>query len=295
MATCNPYQQNTGSPVCINKMKTIFKPVLVPANFEIADEATAAAMATWITAFNEPLVSNRVYPFPKIEQSDPVREDYEIAEGLHTKFPLQFGDNGENFQWWGVPFCQLRNLYSFADTAMNIVYIDSAGQIIMRKPKGQDKCYGFDISTLIISAPSFPTNDQPVSCSVQFDYVYPEQLFDATVIIPEAGFGAKEVFEGLYDITVTAAAVTNATATITYVSDCGGDASALGLIITPTSNIALYNNSTSSVITPTSFTDNLDGTYLLTYPTASTGDEIQITTSKDGYDFGTPATWQQPA
>lgn len=291
---CNTSRGNTGTPACDNLMSSPYKAVLVPSDHSFATEAAAAIEANWTALINNTADTSRGYPTPAFEGTNPVNEDVVEQEGDYRTFWIKYGKRQDVYTLLGVPFCQLKRLSEHNNTKQGVYIIDALGQIIGRKPTGGVIVYPFTVNSIVFDIPQLATQEAVVTSSARWQYTIPEEWYDAVVISPAAGFSPKEL-DGLNDITVTAgspsAGAGNTTVVITYASQCGGDDTAIGLIIT---DWVLYNINTSLVVVIGSLTDNADGTYDLVYPDETAAHVLRLTTAKNGYDFGDPITFIQP-
>lgn len=290
---CNASLNNTGLPTCQPIINVIKRVILVPL-FDNSGAANAVSLsATFNQAFFDALInqtdgSKRWYPLPEMKnvtspKADTIYQTFDdgskifIREGIRS-FTGIIPKQSTNY---------LDKLKSARCREFGVYLVDKDGNLI-----GTISADGTQLLPIQVDNASwnpiygFGTDTTVSQVVVGFDFNIDMADEDLRMITAADITPVNlSLLRGLLDLHAVYSAISTTGFTAKINTDFGSVLNpivAKGLL---TTNFTLQNLTTPAAVPILTFTDNQDGTYAFTYAAQASGDELELTGNKSGYDF----------
>lgn len=293
LCDCNTPMGNTGLPGCVPKFgairKLIFVPILGSGGTRNSIPVGTTFDSSYVVAkINNTNAKDRWYPSDLLVNIDSSRAETEFQT---------FDDNSKEPVQQGVKpftgFAKYRDavyaskLSTAVCTQMGVYEIDVNGSL--RGEASADGSVLYPIQISAFDARVIDPKSKEIG-GVQISYEYQADVKDSSLRMIAAsemnGVNMLAV-NGLVDVYTTTTGATISTTSLTFklFMDYGTFQSKEGVTGLVTGDIALYNVTDSASVTSSTFTELGDGVYRITFTAQTSGDEIKVTPTKNGYDF----------
>jgi len=293
----SPTFGSLGRPNCVIEMRTMAFPIIVPRyqadgvtrnSIDVTSGTLGADVQALLLASLD--AQSRFYPFPRVEEPTFERTEtvYETAPS-QRKYKIQ-GQGGIYtlaFKTYAKDAVAaiLKEAEKFGCSDFDFYYVDVAGNL-WGELEGNN-LYGYMASAETFDAfMEFATDTTVQKMMVSWDLDSDVALSSSMALTPEdLGYKATTLEANIAAAQSLTAA--SATSIVDVVSTAFGSAATPdyleGLVI---GDFAVYNNTTAAAIVPDSVTETSAGNYTIDVTTAAptTGDVIQVTITKAGYD-----------
>ena len=288
---CNAGLSNTGRPNCLPIQSVTSKLILVPIK---ANDGTlngldlTAPVPVWDNLINEVDASKRWFPLPTFEKVELAKADSQFEEANSGRMAfLRQGKRSFSGELWAEDSSPqlLGKLQNNRCVDFGVYIVDVNGNLVGTK-------VGNFLYPIPVDNPSFDprymfATDSTISkIMVAFDF---DRLFDEgtmyMVTPEEAGVNFNDL-TGLVDVNfINLAQVANTSVTFDNVLDYGTAYNPILFKGATISDYQLYNNTTASLETGWTITENLptEANYTLAFPFV-TGESYTISIVRLGYD-----------
>ena len=268
--SCGTNIGNTGLQDCVEDFGGWDSIVEVPADFEIDTQANALLEATWVTLFNAAKTS-RGYKLFSNFIVEPNSEDPVIETGTYGDEEIaREGKSRLNIQLKRTSLYNHKELRTHNGQKGRGFFVFTKNGYILGKSLDGVKFLPIPLSKLYIGEQSIPLGDTFPRTSIQIEWEK-THWNDYGVWVKPTAFD-PELLESVKDVTLSGTVgATGMTLTVVGAADSVGVA---GLIA---ANFKLVNDASPLVdIAVVVGTDNLDGTYVLTWAD-QTGNNVTFT------------------
>lgn len=256
--SCGVNIGNTGLQDCVEDFQGWDSIVEVPADFEIDTQANALLEATWVTLFNAAKAS-RGYKLFSNFVIEPNSEDPVAETGTYgDEIIVREGKSRLNIQLKPISLYNHKKLRTHNNQKGRGFFVFTKGNFILGQSSDGIKFKPIPLSKLYIGEQSIPLGDTFPKTAVQIEWE--KKYWNDYGVWVKPDFDIS-LLESVKDVTLSGTVgATGMTLTVLGAADSVGVA---GLIA---ANFKLVND--SAPLTPiavTVDTDNLDGTYVLTW------------------------------
>jgi hypothetical protein len=242
-------------------------------------------LPVWNDLINEADASKRWFPLPNFENVELPKADSQFEEANSGRMVfLRQGKRSFSGELWAEDSTPtlLGKLQNNRCVDFGVYIVDVNGNLVGSK-------VGTDLYPIPVDNPSFnptfvfATDSTTQKIMVTFDF---DRLFDEStmyMITPiEAGVNFNDL-SGLLDVVFSNTGTTATTFQATLALEYGTALNPIQFLGAVAGDFLLFNNDTSSVVTIT-VVEGPAGDYLFTFTAQTTGDEMVLSISKDGYD-----------
>jgi len=203
--TCNSGGANTRLPKCKGDYGRVLFHILVPPDFEIADQSTAETQSTWQDLIEDTL-SDRGYPLPKYFMYSPSREDHLYEQGHYgDKISIKEGDPDGIAMYENLPICFAKKLRQFNGQEWKAYAVTEEGFIL---GKSSDGTKFEPMSVFFFCEPDKPaTSEESRKTPIRIYETDSREWMDYGVVIQPTALSSSAWnpadLEGLLDVNVT--------------------------------------------------------------------------------------------
>lgn len=295
---CNASLANTGvdcTPIIEIADKLIAVPLKDSTGARNSIDLTATInQAYWDAKVADSDPTQRWYPLPSMknatdERAESIKETFEdnstayIQQGVRT-FNAVIVDDGTQILHG--------KLETFRCQDFGFYIVDINGNLIGSLGNGQDDCEPTYLYPIAVDRGSFDprfvkkTNTTAQKVMLSFNWKQIEQDKNLRMITAsEAGADLSQL-TGLRDVCAVFSGIDNTEFTVDLrVTGFGtllNPVRVEGLVIT---DFALYNATDAATVTISTVTETSDGVYLITFPSQTNADILNLTPTLSGYDF----------
>ena len=284
---CNNVSLNTGIPSCVTIADIarclVFDTELTSAgSVKERSVSDLSSFATVETFLNATLLDDRQLPTPELENVENIRDEAVLQEfnsGNKAKVP----DGFKNFTGYlvQVPRELVGQLKTLACTDFGAYIVDKSGNYIGYQGSSSSVLRPILIDKNTLDVQYVEATDSEVAM-IMIKFQWKQTMLDENIKLIPAGsldYNCADLY-GLLDVCadVTVSSATEFTAVLsTYYGT-----SVKGLLA---GDFTLTNENTGFPVAPTSVTESANGVYDFVIPAQTTGDVLELTASKDRYDF----------
>ena len=258
--TCAANAKNTGINDLCQDIGAIVGFMVCPWDYKITNEAAAKLEATYIAAIHANK-AERVYPFPTVFAHEDGSEEAVYQDGAIGSIFVRDGKMVWTFTFESSRY-KHQALKSHSNKKVSVLFIDQQGRIQGVKNEADEllaiNMQRFTVEKLMVNN---GTEGTTTKVSMQLDDALQFQMQPA-VVIPS--FSAKNL-EGLKDVKLTLVSSTASLVVVRAAILQSGNA-VLGLSEVVGEDWAI-KNAGGATQTPTTITDNSDGTYNFAFGT----------------------------
>jgi hypothetical protein len=267
---CGVNAGNTGLQNCNENFGQWQKLLLVNADFEIADEATALLEATWETAINA-AKATRLYPLFEHFNAEVDQEERVTEEGwAGITETVREGKDRITFQFKNISFYNHKELRKHYGRTNLAVYIVTANGYILGKSDGT-KLLPLSISDFYPGKRSISDGDIYDRSNVFIEFTDVKQWNDDGAYVKPTAFDPL-LLDGIKDVYLTGTlGVAGATVTVKGAGDSVG---VVGLV---DANWDLHTDAAPGTPIAVTGVDNSDGTYTLTWADQTGSGAVTLT------------------
>lgn len=293
--SCEEGFGNTGLPSCEEIMKVARAMIVVPTfktdgtrnSLDVTSTIDQAAVTALLNATDE---NERFYPIPDFDNVEDVRGD-NVTQDLNSGVSVFVQEGPRTFSGMLIKFTPnyLKKLQTFNCQQLSAYYVDLNGALIGKKEPGDtDNFYPIQIQKgTFHSKFEKPTDTAVQMINVTFTWDQTENDAFLEMILPTETPDVNWLTQrGLLDVTSTYSNITTTTFTADL-DNCFGTAITKqpveGLVIGDFSLAEL--SPTPGPIVITSVTESAPGVYDFVIPAQTSADVLELTPSKDGFDF----------
>lgn len=290
---CDVGLGNTGTPNC-QPIATVAKKLIVVPTYDstgaknsitIGDTLDEAYLTAKINAAN---AADRWFPLPVMENVTQERAD-SITETSGSGKIAFIREGSRSFfgEMWKQSPTFLGKLKEARCTDISVYVVDADGNVLGSCPSADGKMYPIQVDKDSWDVKMASATDSTVQ-KVTLGFNWSDNERDEYVSMITEDDYTFDILnsKGLLDVTSTNSAITTTGFTVTLATAYGSKANPVkvkGLLI---GDFALAELSpTPGSITITSVTESADGVYDFVIPAATSADVLELTPSKDGYDF----------
>ncbi len=255
---CGTNAGNTGLQNCNENFGQWQKLLLVNADFEIADEATALLEATYETAINA-AKATRMYPLFEHFNAEVDQEERVTEEGWagYTE-TVREGKDRITFQFKNISFYNHKQLRTHMDRTNLGVYIITAQGYILGRTDGT-KLLPLGLSDFYPGKRNISDGDTFDRSNVFIEFSDAKQWNDDGAYVKPTAFDPL-LLDGIKDVYLSGTlAATSATITVQGAGD------SVGIVGLVDANFRLYDDLAPTVPIAVTAVDNADGTYACTW------------------------------
>lgn len=298
---CNFSMGNTGTD-CIPLMQVTKKLMFTPVYDSTGARnyinlATSITASTFTALINQADTSKRLYPLPGMKNVNDTREA-PIVETFSDNSTMFIRDNVRKFEGMIVGRDANPILNAAIESArcgeVGVYLVDRLGSLIGMISDDGTKLYPIKLDSGSLAALLVkPTDTTAGKLTVTFNFD-PDESDNCLRMVTSSEMGDADLLSlrGLIDVFATYSDITTGGVTVELYTNFGTPINPVlvkGLVV---GDFAFYNVTQSSAIAVTgtgaAFSESPDGTYIFEYATAddtTSGDEVRVTPTKNGYDF----------
>jgi hypothetical protein len=237
---------------------------------------------------NEVDKSKRLYPLPAVDNVEDVRADsvvFTTSGGVNKV--VRAGTRTFTGLLFDSPAFLIDSLESVGCSDFGVYFIDLNGNIIGNSKFEADKLAPFRIQKGTID-PTYikPTDDQPSSIQLKFDFDRSEQDKNIGGISANDITYSPSLVKGLLDIVAGAATAISTTGFTTETSTNYGDTCTSGSLKgAVVGDWVLYNETQASSVTILTADESPSGTYSFTFAAQTSADVLTLSLNKTGFEM----------
>lgn len=256
--SCSVSKGNTGLSQCLDDLGYDYMLLHTPTDYEIDTEANAKLEATYLTGIN----AHNIYPMPAFEKIEDTSED-DVNEdtSLGNSIPVREGKYGATGSF-RVALCNLAALRTFNNVKGRVFIVTSNGKIFGTSPDGT-KFKGFELSKFKVSLLKGTDGTTARWVHLEYQLANPTEMGDFPAV-PDITAWNPTTLVGVKDVTVTVVSSSATSVVVDVSGNCDGEG-VEGLVV---GDFQFLNDSAVEQ-TPTSVTDNEDGTYTCAFTDAA--------------------------
>jgi hypothetical protein len=258
---CSTGGANTHAPKCQGNYGRDIFPIIVPATFSIATEATAMTAAAWTAPIKAALTS-RIYPFPKFFKFVPSQAEYVYAQSdFGDQSPVRPGYPSGIAHYQNLSPCFRRKLAAFNDQDWRVYWVTEFGFIRGKSTNG----------TLFEPFKLFYNVENDMPAVGDEPRMTPIRIFNKDVtewneygaVIKPTAFDARDL-AGLLDVTVAVFSSAAALVVVDVQASCS-DTPIAGLVV---GDFVVYNSALAAQpLTSATESSTIPGRYSLVITT----------------------------
>lgn len=290
----------TGKAPCVKNMAAIAGFVVFPRfndsgvrnSFDLTSATLGQDLLNMIQVVSSPVSDFRIYPLPAVENVQPSRTDtvYDTAPSTQ-KYKVPGVGNVYTFaaEIWdqGAVNAILREMEEMGCSDTDFITVDVTGLVWLRKDTPNATIgYGWKMNTNTWDAFRMFASDTTVEkISFSFDLARFEKVSEGYYLDQAIlGYEGTDLLNGLLHAFQTPTPLT-ATTTRVVVFDGFGSATDPGHVVgLLAANFKLYNQTTSTLVTPSAVSETAPGDYTLTHTAQTAGNDMVSRVTATGYD-----------
>lgn len=287
VCNCNDVSLNTGIPSCV-AIGDIARCLIFDTELDssgnveertVADLQSFSVVETWLNNTN---FDDRWLPTPELENVENIRDEAVFQE-FNSGNKAKVRDGFKNFTGYIVqaPRELVGQLKKIACSDMGAYIIDKSGNLMGYKGSSTSVLRPILIDKNTLDVQFVEATDSEVSM-IMIQFQWKQSMLDENIkLVPadEMDYGCADLY-GLLDVCGTPVPSSATEFSVTLTTNYGTNVT--GLVA---GDFTLTNETTSASVTPTSVTDAGSGVYNFVIPAQTTGDVLELTASKDRFDF----------
>ena len=304
--TCSGYLQNTGLPSGDKPFGRIVGMYFVPL---LADDGTPNYLdlnapsidAELLGKINNPDPSKRWYPMLNLNNVAPTQEDavYE-TDDAGNRFKIRDGLQTMSYQFWNVSHNYYRQVAA-ACVNFGIVLIDECGNLL-GEYDGTGRIYPRAVNQNSFNGVyTHATATETSKVTINFDYKLTTSDADQYMLGASVFTSVSPLYlNGMVDVNIVTSNPAAGSVNVTISTPFGTINDPIMWLGGNASNITIINHTAATTVTPTTVTNNGNGSYTITFTAQTTGDNLSVSVfaaaagnNEFGYE-GESEIWQEP-
>ncbi len=284
---CNDVSLNTGLPSCVT-IADISRCLIFTTDLDSSGAIKDIAktdLEDWAvvqTYLNAPLYANRFLPTPELENVENIRDEAVFQE-FNSGNKAKVRDGFKNFTGFIVqpPYELVGQLKKLACSDFGAYILDKQGNLIGYKGASSASLKPIYIDKNTLDVQYVEATDSEVAM-IKIMFQWKQSMLDENLKLISAedmGYTCTDLY-GLLDVCGTPTPSSATEFSVTLETDYGTYVD--GLVA---GDFSLENLTTGAPIIPTSVTPQGNGVYDFVMVAQTTGDVLELSASKDRYDF----------